>query len=178
MGSSVGVFGVSAERLSRQVGGSVLNVSRHGASSQATAMLLPDVLRLKPETVVVMVSALELRADQVADWGRIYDPNIAWALRSDLPSDPSAHLEGVLGWGSMLYRHREGLRGQLAERFGLKSARFLVGGDRVPAGSVFAVLPDRKRIRRPDGHSSGLDMDHRRGAIPGGRCGGSPPASW
>lgn len=134
MGSSVGVFGVSAERLSRQVGGSVLNVSRHGASSQATAMLLPDVLRLKPETVVVMVSALELRADQVADWGRIYDPNIAWALRSDLPSDPSAHLEGVLGWGSMLYRHREGLRGQLAERFGLKSARFLVGGGEPMAG--------------------------------------------
>ncbi|MFT5679778.1 MAG: hypothetical protein ACI8RZ_000683 [Myxococcota bacterium] len=128
MGSSVGVFGVSADRLASRTGGTVLNVSRHGASAQATAMMLPDVLRLSPKTVVVMISALELRADQVPDWGRIYDPQIAWALRSKLPQDPSAHLEGMLGWGSLLYRHREGVRGQIAERFGLKSARFLVGG--------------------------------------------------
>ncbi len=97
-------------------------------------MLLPDVLSLRPAVVVVMVSALELRADQVPDWGRIYTPQVAWALRDRLPRDPSAHLEGLLGWGSLLYRHREGLRGQVADRLGLKSARFLVGGGEPMAG--------------------------------------------
>ena len=129
LGSSAGVFSVDGARLSEQTGRSAINASRHGASPLATAMILPDVLRLEPDVVVHVLSPLGLRADQGPDWDRMYTPAVAWELLGPaaVRAQPAAHREGMLGWLSVLYRHREGLRRALAERLGLKSARFELG---------------------------------------------------
>ena len=116
IGSSVAVHGLSAPILSAQLSGApVVNLGQNGASVLTTAMLLPELRDAAPEQVVLMLSPLELRADQDPDWQRHYSPTIAAAVFSlpEVLRQPAPHLSGMASRASVLYRHRDGLRAAL-----------------------------------------------------------------
>ena len=107
LGSSAAHYGIDAHRL----GAGAVNLSRHGASLVASAMVLPAALRLRPSTVIVVVNPMELRRDQPADWHRLYHPGVAAGIYGwSAWQEADAHLEGLAGWVSLAYRHRSGFR--------------------------------------------------------------------
>jgi len=145
LGSSVGVFGIDADMMTDHTGTQTLNLSQHGASVHSVAMLTPDVLRLESPTVLLLISPLELRRDQPAEWRRLYNPTIAWEIYGPAAiQEPAAHLEGVLGWLCLLYRHRQDLRTIYAEILSLpQSAASQVGERGALLTSLQAIFPKR-----------------------------------
>lgn len=141
LGSSVARSNVDVEALGAALGLAPDEIARvwlPRALPVETAMVLPQLERLRPPLVVALATPAALR-DELIDWERLrlYDPRVTWALLGPGPlwRDRRAHASGVLGWLHVAVRHRAELRG-------------------IAAGALTGRLPEAPAPRGPDERAS------------------------
>ena len=111
IGNSLALRNIDEERLDEAMGGRTLNLGINGIDLASVAMMVPDVIALRPAVVVLTVGPFELNDSLLPAFRRYYHPAVAMELYgTDVRYAPSEHLNGLALWSSRLYRHQPGLK--------------------------------------------------------------------